>query len=246
MSLQGKTAIVTGGSRGIGAGIAKELSKRGARVLITYASSSSKADEVVDSIKSSGGEAIAIKADCVSLEAPKLVAEAAAKFDGNGGFDIIVNNAGAGDEMWLKDVTYEHFDKIFHTNVRFPMFLMKESLPFIRREGRVVNLGSVIARQGWKMHTAYGASKACLESFSKTWAVELGHEHGITVNTVNPGPVATDMWDAMPANIIREFDGYIAQTPAEPRVATVDDIVQIVAFLCEEGSRWVTGRDIDY
>lgn len=152
MSLKGKVAIVTGGSRGIGAGIAKELSKRGAKVLITYASSSSKADEVVASIKSQGGEAVAIQADCVSPDAPKLVAEAAAEFDGHGGFDIIVNNAGAGDEMWLKDVTYEHFDKMFHTNVRFPMFLMKESLPYIRKGGRVVNIGSVVARQGqWSL-----------------------------------------------------------------------------------------------
>jgi 3-oxoacyl-[acyl-carrier protein] reductase len=146
MSLKGKVAIVTGGSRGIGAAIAKELSKRGAKVLITYASSSSKSDEVVASIKSQGGDAVAIQADCVSPDAPKLVVEAAIKFDG--GFDIIVNNAGAGDEMWLKDVTYEHFDKIFHTNVRFPMFLMKESLPYIRKGGRVVNIFIVVSIQG--------------------------------------------------------------------------------------------------
>jgi 3-oxoacyl-[acyl-carrier protein] reductase len=146
MSLKGKVAIVTGGSRGIGAGIAKELSNRGAKVLITYASSSTLAEAIVSSIESSGGAASAVKADCMSLDAPKLVIDEAIKFDG--GIDIIINNAGAGDEMWLKDVTYEHFDKIFHTNVRFPMFLMKESLPYIRRGGRVVNIGSVVARQG--------------------------------------------------------------------------------------------------
>ena len=148
MSLKGKTAIVTGGSRGIGAAIAKELSKRGAKILITYASSTSKADEVVASIKSAGGQAVAVQANCTSTEAPKLVVDAAVKLDGHEGFDIIVNNAGAGDEVWLKDVTYEHFDKMFYTNVRFPMFLMKESLPYIRRRGRVVNIGSVVARQG--------------------------------------------------------------------------------------------------
>ena len=82
----------------------------------------------------------------MSIDAPKPVSDEAIKFDG--GIDIIINNAGAGDEMWLKDVTYEHFDKIFHTNVRFPMFLMKESLPYIRKGGRVVNIGSVVARQG--------------------------------------------------------------------------------------------------
>ena len=148
MSLKAKVAIVTGGSRGIGAGIARELCKRGAKVLITYASSSTKADEVVASIKSTGGEALALQADCLSQDSPKSVVEAAVKLDGNGGFDIIINNAGAGDEMWLKDVTYEHFDNVFHTNVRFPMFLMKESLPYIRKGGRVVNIGSVVARQG--------------------------------------------------------------------------------------------------
>lgn len=146
MSLKGKVAIVTGGSRGIGAGIAKELSKRGAKVLITYASSSTLAEAIVSSIEYSGGTASAVKADCMSIDAPKPVSDEAIKFDG--GIDIIINNAGAGDEMWLKDVTYEHFDKIFHTNVRFPMFLMKESLPYIRKGGRVVNIGSVVARQG--------------------------------------------------------------------------------------------------
>jgi 3-oxoacyl-[acyl-carrier protein] reductase len=147
MSLKGKVAIVTGGSRGIGTGIAKELAKRGARVLITYVSSEKLAHDVVASIVEAGGEAVSVKADCMSMDSPKLVVDTAVKsFDG--GIDIIINNAGAGDEVWLKDITPEHFDKVFYTNVRFPMFLMKESLPYIRRGGRVVNLGSVVGRQG--------------------------------------------------------------------------------------------------
>jgi NAD(P)-dependent dehydrogenase (short-subunit alcohol dehydrogenase family) len=180
MSLKGKVAIVTGGSRGIGAGIAKELSKRGAKVLITYASSSSKADEVVSSIKSQGGEAVAIQADCMSQDAPKLVVEAAIKFDG--GFDIIVNNAGAGDEMWLKDVTYEHFDKMFYTNVRFPMFLMKESLPYIRKGGRVVNLGSVVARQGSFILTR--RSRFGLSSFNQVTSRAPKSKDGTSVTDI--------------------------------------------------------------
>lgn len=147
MSLTNKVAIVTGGSRGIGAGIAHELAKRGAKVLITYISSPSVAASVVESIESLGGKAVAVQADCMDTAAPKLVVDTAvAAFDG--GIDIIINNAGAGDEVWLKDATYEHFDKMFYTNVRFPMFLVKESLPYLRKGGRVVNIGSVVARQG--------------------------------------------------------------------------------------------------
>ncbi|EXJ82293.1 hypothetical protein A1O3_06106 [Capronia epimyces CBS 606.96] len=125
--------------------------------------------------------------------------------------------------MWLKDITPEHFDKAFDTNVRFPMFLMKERLPYLRRGGRVVSLGSVVRRQGWKMHPAYGI-KARRESLARSWAVELGHNYGITVNAVNPGPVATDM--PTPAEALVEFDHYIKSTPAAPRVGTVDDIAQ--------------------
>ena len=147
MSLKGKHAIVTGGSRGIGAGIAKELSKRGAKVLITYAFSSSKAEQVVEEIRSDGGEAVSIKADCMSLDAPSMIVNETIKAFGPG-IDIIVNNAGAGDELFLKDLTLEHFDKVFNTNVRFPMFLVKECLPHLRKGGRIVNVSSVAARQG--------------------------------------------------------------------------------------------------
>jgi 3-oxoacyl-[acyl-carrier protein] reductase len=147
MSLQNKVAIVTGGSRGIGAGIAAELAKRGAKVLITFAASSTRAEEVVAGIKGRGGEAVAIRADCMDAESPKLVIDTTIKTYG-AGIDIIVNNAGAGDELYLKDTTFEHFNKVFITNVRFPIFLVKEALPHLRKGGRIVNLSSVVARQG--------------------------------------------------------------------------------------------------
>jgi len=241
MSLKDKIVIVTGGSRGIGAGIALELGKRGAKVVITYAASSNKAEEVVSKIKTSGtGDAISVQADCMDLSSPKVVIDATTKAFGDG-IDIIVHNAGAGDEVWLKDIDAEHFDKLFYTNVRFPMFLTQRALPHLRRGGRIVNIGSVVGRQGWKMHSAYGATKAAVESLTRTWSVELGHEYGVTVNCVNPGPVNTDMWSAMPADALTEMEGYIKATPAAPRVGEVDDVVQVVAFLCEEGARWVTG-----
>lgn len=159
MSLTNKVAIVTGGSRGIGAGIAKELANRGAKVLLTYASASKAADDVVNAIKTAGGEAIAIQADCMNKESPAMVIRKTVEaFDG--GIDIIINNAGAGDECYLKDVTYEHYDKVFTTNVRFPMFLVKESLPYLRKGGRIVNIGSVVSREG-KTNRAYSTLGSC-------------------------------------------------------------------------------------
>ncbi|KAF2804885.1 short chain oxidoreductase/dehydrogenase [Mytilinidion resinicola] len=243
MSLHNKTAIITGGSRGIGAGIAIELARLGANILLTYISSAQKASEIVSQITSSGGAAIAVQADCMDPASPqKIVSAATAAFGAR--IDIVVNNAGAGDELYLADCTLEHFDKVFYTNVRFPMFLVKECLPYLPRGGRVVNVSSVCARQGWPMQTAYSASKACMESFAKTWAAELGHTYGITVNAVNPGPVATDMWNATPVDAVPGMQNYIDITPAAPRVGEVDDVVQVVAFLCEERSRWVTGSTV--
>ena len=148
-SLQGKVAIVTGGTRGIGRGIAIELAQRGASVLITYGSPSSQklANEFISEVEHAGGKAAAVQADCKLQESPKLVVDTAVKaFDG--GIDIIVNNAGVSEELWLEDITYEHFDNVMQPNVRFPIFLVKESLPYLRRGGRIVNMSSVCARQG--------------------------------------------------------------------------------------------------
>ncbi|UPL03101.1 hypothetical protein LCI18_014035 [Fusarium solani-melongenae] len=220
-SLKGKVAIVTGGTRGIGRGIATELARR---------------------VRTFGGEAAAVQADCRSLTAPTLIVDTARKaFDNNDGIDIIINNAGISEEYYLEDIGYDHFDRVMQTNVRFPIFLVKECLPYLRKGGRIVNMSSVCAREAWKMHTVYGASKACLENITKTWAVELGHKYNVTVNCVNPGPVGTEMWHSMPPESKEECQQYVNQTPAAPRVAAVDDIAQIVAFLCEDAARWITG-----
>lgn len=157
MSLQDRVAIVTGGSRGIGAGIAQELGKRGAKVLITYAASSAKAEEVVKAIKLVS-DAVAIQADCMDPASPDKVVAAATKAFGDR-IDIIVNNAGAGDELFLEHITLEHFDKVFYTNVRFPMCLVKSCLPHLQKGGRIVNLSSVVARQGKEI--ARGSPCSC-------------------------------------------------------------------------------------
>ncbi|BCS21874.1 SDR family NAD(P)-dependent oxidoreductase [Aspergillus puulaauensis] len=242
MSLEGKVAIVTGGTRGIGYGIAIELAHRGAAVLITYVSPGSAkfAQELISKVEKSGGKAAAVQADCCSVDSPKLIVDTAIKtFTGK--IDILVNNAGISEELWLRDCTYDHFERVFQTNVRFPMFLAQASLPYLSKGGRILNMSSVAAREAWKMHTVYSASKAAIESFTRTWSLELGHEYGVTVNCINPGPVATEMWDAMPAETQEETQKYIDNVPAAPRLATVDDIAQIATFLCEDEARWITG-----
>lgn len=148
-SLQGKVAIVTGATRGIGRAIAEELAVRGASVLITYVSASSAklADDFVTETEKVGGKAAAVKADCLSVESPQKVIDATIKAFG-GGIDIIINNAGVCEEILLKDITADHYEKIMATNVRFPLFLAQASLPYLRKYGRIVNISSVAAREG--------------------------------------------------------------------------------------------------
>lgn len=243
-SLKGRVAIVTGGSRGLGAGIALELGKRGANVLITYNKAGVQAQEVISKIKESGVQTIGVQAGGSDHGSPKKIVDAAVTEWGH--IDIIINNAGAGDDCLLEDMSHEIWDKILDCNLRFPTFLVKESLPHLGNAPRIVNISSVMARMGGSYASAYCASKAALEGMTKVWAIELGQKYNATVNCVNPGPIATDMWlrDTDPA-VLAEWDSKMKETPAAPRIATPDDIAQIVAFLSEEGSRWSTGSTVN-
>ncbi|KAJ5923153.1 dehydrogenase with different specificitie [Penicillium verhagenii] len=236
-SLAGRNAIVTGGSRGIGKGIALELAKRGANVLITYEKSVTAAEQVVCEIEKIGTKAIAIQANSENIESPPQ--------NPWGKVHIIVNNAGIGDDIFLEDLTEADFDRHMTVNVRMPTFLVKAAMSFFGDAPRIVNLSSIMARMGGAQATAYTASKAALEGVTKVLAVELGHKYGATVNCVNPGPVDTDMWRQTDKAVRDEYEGKKAvETPAAPRIGTVDDIAVIVAFLCEEQSRWTTGSTI--
>ncbi|OJJ07430.1 hypothetical protein ASPVEDRAFT_33653 [Aspergillus versicolor CBS 583.65] len=249
-SLTGKVAIVTGGSRGIGAGIVKELAKRGASVAFTYLSSA-KAQLLLNELHSSGIRAIAIQADCAdaAASAKKIVGQVVASF---GQIDIIVNNAGNGEDHSLSDVTEEQFNRIFHINLLFPLLLVQESVPYLQQKARIVNVGSITGRiarpAAYPSAILYAASKAGLDSVTKSLAFTLGlrgnmpgRKFEATVNTINPGPVATDMWEQTPGREEYEENLY-PRTAAGDRVASVQDIAPIVAFLCEEQSRWVTGN----
>ncbi|KAE8131052.1 hypothetical protein BDV38DRAFT_33835 [Aspergillus pseudotamarii] len=244
-SLQGKNAIVTGGSRGIGKGIAFELARRGANILLTYNSSREQAQEVVSQIRSVGVDAIAVEGKADDMSAPKTIVEAAVERWGC--IDIVINNAGAREDYPVEEMTYEVFDRQIAVNLRFPVFLIKEATRHFGKTPRIVNLSSVYARDGQPGCLAYVASKGAMESLTRSLAKELGHKYNATINCVCPGPVNTELW----ASTIQDpeekeqWDRVIQSTPAAPRVAEVDDIAQIVAFLSEEGSRWTTGSLIN-
>jgi 3-oxoacyl-[acyl-carrier protein] reductase len=244
-SLLDKVAIVTGGSCGIGAGIAIELAKRGAHVLITYNQAHQQAEEIANQIKLLDRKVITVQANGSDRKSPHRIVDAAvAEF---GKIDIIINNAGIGDDSLLKDMTENFWDRMIDVNLRFPAFLVQAALPHLGPTPRIVNISSVAARVGYRATSVYAASKSGLEGITRAWATELGHQYNATVNCVNPGPVATDLMtnDDNDPQMIEYWNQKIKETPAAPRVGTTDDVAQIVAFLCEETSRWCTGSVVN-
>ena len=245
-SLQDKIAIVTGGSRGIGAAIALELARRGADLLLTFNVAQQEANEVAAQIRHIGRRAFTVQASGADRTSARRIVDAV--LDQYDHIDIIVNNAGVAIDSLLKNMTDEFWDETLDVNLRLPAFLVQAALSHLGPAPRIVNISSVVARAGYRTTSVYAASKAALEGMTRAWAVELGHDYGATVNCVNPGLVGTDMVlkDDNIGDEEKEFwNGKIRETPAAPRMGTPDDIAQIVAFLCEEGSRWCTGSVVN-
>lgn len=244
-SLQGKNAIVTGGSRGIGAGVAKELAKRGANVLLTYNTSATSAEGIVNEIKALDVDCFAMQAKANNRDAPKAIAKAAA--DRWGCIDIVVNNAAAREDFSFSEMTYDMWERQLGGNLMFPVFLVREATQYFGVSPRIVNFSSSYAQDGHTGCMAYSASKGAIESVTRSLARELGQKHNATVNCVRPGPVNTELWGRSieDEEVSRSWEKIIQSTPAGARVAEVDDVGQVVAFLCEEGSRWITGSVIN-
>ncbi|KZL84655.1 short chain oxidoreductase [Colletotrichum incanum] len=246
MSLQGKVAIVTGAARGIGAGIVRALAKQGASVAFNYVSPSSEeaAIRLVKEVQALGLRAACVRVDMASTEAPSVLLHATLKELQTERVDILVNNAGLGGNTPLEEVTIEEYDRLMTVNVRAVIFMTQAVLPHINRGGRIVNLSSISARGGYPTQSVYAASKAAVEGLTRVWATELGHKYGVTVNSVNPGPVDTDMYRAAGPVHLARMEEQNKKVPAEPRCGREQDIADIVVFLCEERSRWVTGDTI--
>jgi len=234
LKLSGKVALVTGGSRGIGAAIAKRLAAEGAAVAITYTSAPEKAQEVVKAIESAGGKALAIKADSTDANAVKVaIAETVKKL---GGLDVLVNNAGIAVVKPLDQFSLEEFDRTVAVNVRAVFVAAQEASRYMRDGGRIITIGSVNAdRMPFAGGSVYAMSKAAVAGLTRGLARDLG-PRGITVNVVQPGPVDTDMNPAT-----GPFAESLKALMALPRYGTGDEIAGMVSYLAGPEAAFVTG-----
>jgi 3-oxoacyl-[acyl-carrier protein] reductase len=235
--LEGKVALVTGGSRGIGAAIARRLAADGAAVAITYASSPAKAEEVVRAITTSGGKALAIPADSGDAEAMKrAVAETATAF---GGLDILVNNAGILSLGTIDEFSLEDLDRILAVNVRGPFVATQEAIRHMSQGGRIIMIGSVNSDfMPFAGGSVYALTKGALASFTRGLARDLG-PRDITVNNIQPGPTNTDMNPA-DGSFADRLRGYIALG----RYGRDEEIAGMVAYLASAEAAFVTGASI--
>lgn len=235
--LNGKTAFITGGSRGIGAAIAERLAQDGANIAITYVTSAELAQQVVERIKSKGGNALAMKADSASVrELQEAIAGTANHF---GRLDILVNNAGIVLRGSPDTATVEDVDRIFAVNVRSAFVAIQSALPHMKSGGRVIMIGSCNAERMPAPNGAlYAMTKSALIGLTKGLARDLG-PRGITVNNVQPGPTDTDMNPAGgPAA------DYMHKMMAIPQHGTAADIAAMVAYLAGPEAGFVTGASL--
>lgn len=236
-TLEGKIALVTGASRGIGAAIAKALAAEGASVAITYEKSEDKALEVVGAIEAAGGKAVAIAANSADPAAVKSAVEQTVS--ALGGLDILVNNAGIARYGNVADASLEDIDALLNVNIRGVVLTSQAAIPNIKNGGRIINIGSALGeRVPWAGMTVYSMTKSAMNSFTRGLSRELG-PLGITVNTVQPGSTNTDMNPA-------EGEGAAAQKSAMSlgEYGTPEDIAAAVVFLAGPGGKQITGTAI--
>ena len=235
-NLSGKTALVTGASRGIGRASALALAKAGAQVLVHYSTGEKEAAAVVAEIRKSGGNAEKIAADLRAADGPHALAERVRAIIG-GRLDILVANAGISKAGTIEETTVEDFDALFAVNVRAPYFLVQQLLPIMGNDSSVVLLSSLAAHASVGVLSAYAATKGAIDTLVKHFASALG-ERGIRVNAVAPGVVPTDM-----SNFAKTEAGQVFTLgiQALKRMATPDDIGAAVAFLASDEARWITG-----
>lgn len=246
LPLLGQTAIVTGASRGIGAGVAWKLASDGANVILGYTSPSSgaKVDELQKKISAlpHKPKTLKVQADLGTLEAPKkIIDEALSWAGGDLKVNILVNNAAALTMGPLSELTVADYDYIYNVNVRGTIFLTQAVLPYLQPKGRIINFASIGARATIPEGTLYCSAKSAIEGLTRTWAAELG-KNGTTVNTVAPGPVDTDMLRGVSPDIV---ESQKKQTLVENRWGKVEEIANIVAWVASPSASWISGQCIN-
>jgi NAD(P)-dependent dehydrogenase (short-subunit alcohol dehydrogenase family) len=245
-TLQNKTALVTGASRGIGRATALALTQAGARVLVHYGRSAQDAESVVATILSQGGRADAIRADLGTAEGAALLAKEVRSIVGER-LDVLVSNAGISKAATIKNHTVEDFDNLFATNVRSPFFLVQQLLPVLGEGSNIIVISSigahaVVGEPGLDNPSilAYASTKGALETLVKNWAAILGPK-GIRVNAVAPGVIDTDMSNFAKTEAGREIT---LGMQALKRIGKPEDVADVVAFLASDAARWITGASI--
>jgi 3-oxoacyl-[acyl-carrier protein] reductase len=235
--LEGKIALVTGGSRGIGAAIAKRLAADGAKVAITYTKSADAAASVVKEIERTGGKAIAIQADAADADAVKAAVEKT--FATFGGLDVLVNNAGTAIPKTFEETTLEEMDRVLDINVRAVFVATQAALKRMKSGGRVIMIGSAVGeRVAAPGLVPYAGTKGAVKMFTQALAREIG-SRGITVNNVQPGPIDTELnpaageW-AVPQKAATALDRY----------GRVDEVAALVAFVAGPESSYITGANL--
>jgi 3-oxoacyl-[acyl-carrier protein] reductase len=244
--LEGKVAIVTGASRGIGKGIAIRLGHEGARVVVNYNHNQGQAEDVVHTIQSNGGEAIALQVNMSDIpQIERMVCQTIEQF---GQVDIMVSNAGIELLRSFEETRVEDFDQLFAVNTRGQFFAAQQAATHMKNGGRIVLTSSMSVIKGIAGHALYAASKGAVEVLVRNLAVELG-PLGITINAIAPGATVSDMSTRMaaaardPKTGLSPIEQCIAATPLG-RLGTPEDIAKVVAFLVSEEGSWITGQTI--
>src|SRR4030081_243515 len=245
-ALQGKTALVTGASRGIGRATASALAEAGAHVLVHYGRSVQGAESLIADIRSKEGRADAIRADLGTREGAMLLAKEVRAIVGER-LDVLVSNAGISKAATIQDHTVEDFDNLVATNVRSPFFLVQQLLPVLGEGSNIIVISSigahaVVGKPGLENPSilAYASTKGALETLVRNWAAILG-PRGIRVNAVAPGVIDTDMSNFTKTEAGREVT---LGMQALKRIGKPEDIADVGAFVASDGARWITGASI--
>jgi 3-oxoacyl-[acyl-carrier protein] reductase len=237
VGLAGKVALVTGGSRGIGAAVARRLARDGAAVAVTYNASPEKAEVVVREIEAAGGRALAVRADSADVGAVRTAVTTTVETFGR--LDVLVNNAGILVLGTVDQYSVDDFDRMVAVNVRAVFVAVQEAARHLKPGGRVINIGSMVAdRTGFPGASVYGMTKAAVASLTRGLAIDLA-PRGITVNNVQPGPTETDM---NPKGGPRH-DLLVNLIPVK-RTGTADEIAGMVSYLASAEAAFVTGASL--